>query len=51
MSREKELENALNELIHACEDMIDNYDAISNACEKGKELLPNYSEEPIFTEY
>ena len=42
----------LNELVHANEDSIDNYGAISEACKKAKLLIPSYSEdEKLFDEW
>ena len=40
--RVKELEEALDKLVHANEDDIDDYPAIDRACEEAKKLLPNY---------
>jgi hypothetical protein len=51
MADAKELAAALNKLIHACEDQIDDYGNIDTACIEGKKLLPDYNETPIFTEY
>lgn len=42
---------ALNELVHANEDLIDNYTHIQEACKKAKMFLPDYSEKPMFTDY
>jgi hypothetical protein len=47
----EELAAALNKLIHAYEDQIDDYGNIQKACAEAKKLLPNYNETPIFTEY
>lgn len=33
---------ALDELVHACEDNIDDYPAMEQACANAKELLPFY---------
>ncbi len=41
---------ALNELVHANEDTIDDYGNIQIACDRAKNLIPDYSSEPIFTE-
>lgn len=37
-----ETEAALDELVHACEDEVDDYDRMFKACEKAKKLLPDY---------
>jgi hypothetical protein len=52
MAKRTEIETVLNELVHAFEDSIDNYGAISDACEKAKLLIPSYSEdENLFDEW
>jgi hypothetical protein len=47
MTKRTEIETVLNELVHACEDSIDNYGAISDACDKAKLLIPSYSEDKM----
>jgi len=42
-----QLSEALDELIHANEDEIDDYTRINEICLKGKILLPDYKEKPI----
>ena len=37
-----EVLEALDALVHACEDEIDDYPAIGEACKRAKELLPDY---------
>lgn len=37
-----ELEAVLDELVHACEDEVDDYPRMAEACEKAKKLLPEY---------
>lgn len=44
----KALRAALNELVHACRDEIDNYQFIQKACEKAEKLIPGYSDKPMF---
>lgn len=44
MNKEARLMQALDELIHACEDEINDYVRINEACEKAKRLLPFYKE-------
>lgn len=44
----KALRAVLNELVHACCDKIDNYDVMSEACDKAIQLLPGYSDKPMF---
>ena len=52
MTKRTEIETVLNELVHANEDSIDNYGAISEACKKAKLLIPSYSEdEKLFDEW
>jgi hypothetical protein len=51
MEEIEQLREVLNNLIHANEDMIDNYGAINHFCEEGKKLLPNYDEKEIFDDY
>lgn len=51
MTTEESLKEALNELVHACQDLFDDYGHINEACAKAKALLPDYSEEPMFKDY
>ncbi len=39
------LRQALDELVHACQDEVDDYDRINSACKAAKKLLPDYKEE------
>lgn len=50
-TKEEQLIEVLNYLIHACEDQIDDYTTIYHYCKIGKNLIPNFSKEEIFTEY
>ena len=45
------LREALNALVHAHEDLIDDYSRINKACEHAKQLLPKYDETPLHTDY
>ena len=50
--KNRELREALNKLIHANRDSIDDYENIDIACEEGMKLLPNYQDDKrLFPEY
>ena len=50
MTKIEELLKALDALVHACEDEIDDYSRIGKACEEAKKLLPDYKPAPPWWE-
>ena len=50
MNEIEELREALDALVHACEDEIDDYPRIEAACEQAKKLLPEYKSIPPWWE-